>query len=319
MLPRRLADCPQGSDRRGAQPRDRLHDAVLRGLVRAGLRVRAGAGREAARGRRGRHPVDRDRVRRARWRWAGRSNASASPRRCARCCWRRRRAGDLRRQAARHRRCCWRRRARAGAARRRCCSRRRCLRIRSGSRCARDRHVGFAAVGTLFAAMLVRARSRDVLLPVLLYPITVPVIIAGVRGTAALLQPTPNSSRRALLGRAARRLRRRLRDAGAVDVRTADDGLDDTESYAEVVSPPAAVVRCADVRVVAVPDRERALRVDDGAGAEDLLLPHAVGVDVPARRRSCAGSPARASCSPATPRHDRTARGGRRTDGAVRR
>jgi ABC-type transport system involved in cytochrome c biogenesis permease component len=36
--------------------------------------------------------------------------------------------------------------------------------------------------------MLVRARSRDVLLPVLLYPITIPVIIAGVRGTAALLQ-----------------------------------------------------------------------------------------------------------------------------------
>ena len=49
--------------------------------------------------------------------------------------------------------------------------------------------VGFAAVGTLFAAMLVRARSRDVLLPILLYPITIPVIIAGVRGTAALLQP----------------------------------------------------------------------------------------------------------------------------------
>ena len=49
--------------------------------------------------------------------------------------------------------------------------------------------VGFAAVGTLFAAMLVRVRSRDVLLPVLLYPITVPVIIAGVRATAALLEP----------------------------------------------------------------------------------------------------------------------------------
>lgn len=49
--------------------------------------------------------------------------------------------------------------------------------------------LGFAAVGTLFAAMLVRVRSRDVLLPVLLYPITVPVIIAGVRATAALLQP----------------------------------------------------------------------------------------------------------------------------------
>lgn len=46
--------------------------------------------------------------------------------------------------------------------------------------------LGFAAVGTLFAAMLIRARSRDVLLPVLLYPITIPVIIAGVRGTAAV-------------------------------------------------------------------------------------------------------------------------------------
>ena len=50
--------------------------------------------------------------------------------------------------------------------------------------------VGFASVGTLFAAMLIRARSRDVLLPVLLYPVIVPVMIAGVRGTAALLQPT---------------------------------------------------------------------------------------------------------------------------------
>ena len=52
--------------------------------------------------------------------------------------------------------------------------------------------VGFAAVGTLFAAMLVRARSRDVLLPVLLYPITIPVIIAGVRGTAALIGAEPD-------------------------------------------------------------------------------------------------------------------------------
>jgi heme exporter protein CcmB len=60
--------------------------------------------------------------------------------------------------------------------------------------------VGFGAVGTLFAAMLMRARSRDVLLPVLLYPITIPVIIAGVRGTAALLQPeTDVASARAWL------------------------------------------------------------------------------------------------------------------------
>jgi heme exporter protein B len=48
--------------------------------------------------------------------------------------------------------------------------------------------VGYAAVGTLFAAMLGRSRSRDVLLPVLLYPMTVPVLIAGVRATSALLE-----------------------------------------------------------------------------------------------------------------------------------
>jgi len=52
--------------------------------------------------------------------------------------------------------------------------------------------LGFTCVGTLFAAMLVRARSRDVLLPILLYPITIPVMIAGVRGTGALLEATPD-------------------------------------------------------------------------------------------------------------------------------
>jgi heme exporter protein B len=51
--------------------------------------------------------------------------------------------------------------------------------------------VGFASVGTLFAAMLARARSRDVLLPILLYPVTIPVMIAGVRGTSALLGDDP--------------------------------------------------------------------------------------------------------------------------------
>lgn len=53
---------------------------------------------------------------------------------------------------------------------------------------------GFCAVGTLFAAMLVRVRSRDVLLPIVLYPITIPVIIAGVRGTAALLAAPPDEA-----------------------------------------------------------------------------------------------------------------------------
>jgi heme exporter protein CcmB len=52
--------------------------------------------------------------------------------------------------------------------------------------------IGYSAVGTLFAAMLVRARSRDVLLPIMLYPITIPVMIAGVRGTAAIFQAAPD-------------------------------------------------------------------------------------------------------------------------------
>jgi heme exporter protein CcmB len=52
--------------------------------------------------------------------------------------------------------------------------------------------IGYAAVGTLFAAMLVRARSRDVLLPIMLYPITIPVMIAGVRGPAAIFQAAPD-------------------------------------------------------------------------------------------------------------------------------
>ena len=52
--------------------------------------------------------------------------------------------------------------------------------------------LGFAAVGALFAAMLTRTESRAVLLPVLLYPITVPVLIAGVNGTLSLIQADPN-------------------------------------------------------------------------------------------------------------------------------
>jgi len=47
--------------------------------------------------------------------------------------------------------------------------------------------LGFGAVAALFGASLGRARAREVLLPLLVYPIVVPVLIAGTRGTAALL------------------------------------------------------------------------------------------------------------------------------------
>ncbi len=47
--------------------------------------------------------------------------------------------------------------------------------------------VGIAAVGTLFAAMTAQTRTRDVLLPVLLFPLLVPVLIAAVKATDAIL------------------------------------------------------------------------------------------------------------------------------------
>lgn len=51
--------------------------------------------------------------------------------------------------------------------------------------------VGFAAVGTLFAAMTAQLRAREVLLPVLLLPLAVPVLLASVRLTEAALAGEP--------------------------------------------------------------------------------------------------------------------------------
>ena len=52
--------------------------------------------------------------------------------------------------------------------------------------------VGFSIVATVFAAMLLRTRARDVLLPVILYPILVPLFIAGTRAVGAVLKPVPD-------------------------------------------------------------------------------------------------------------------------------
>jgi heme exporter protein B len=51
--------------------------------------------------------------------------------------------------------------------------------------------LGFCGVGTLFAAMASHTRAREVLLPVLLLPIALPVIIATVRATSAAVGPSP--------------------------------------------------------------------------------------------------------------------------------
>lgn len=47
--------------------------------------------------------------------------------------------------------------------------------------------LGVAVVGSVFAAMLMRTRARDVLLPVVLYPILVPLFVAAIRGTSEIL------------------------------------------------------------------------------------------------------------------------------------
>ena len=51
--------------------------------------------------------------------------------------------------------------------------------------------VGFAAVGTLFAAMTAQARARELLFPVLLLPVLVPVLLGTVKVTETLLLREP--------------------------------------------------------------------------------------------------------------------------------
>ena len=46
---------------------------------------------------------------------------------------------------------------------------------------------GFVTLGTFYASMASRSRAREVLLPLLLFPMLVPVLVAAVEATAALL------------------------------------------------------------------------------------------------------------------------------------
>jgi heme exporter protein B len=59
---------------------------------------------------------------------------------------------------------------------------------------------GFAAVGTLFSAMAANTRARDVLLPLLIFPISVPVVIASVEATALAFGADPSANRASWLG-----------------------------------------------------------------------------------------------------------------------
>ena len=48
--------------------------------------------------------------------------------------------------------------------------------------------IGYIAVGTLLSAMAVQTRTRDILLPILLFPLVIPVMIAAVKASGGILQ-----------------------------------------------------------------------------------------------------------------------------------
>jgi heme exporter protein B len=51
--------------------------------------------------------------------------------------------------------------------------------------------IGYSAVGTLLSTMVVQTRTRDILLPILLFPLTLPVVIAAVRASQGFIQGLP--------------------------------------------------------------------------------------------------------------------------------
>jgi heme exporter protein B len=50
--------------------------------------------------------------------------------------------------------------------------------------------LGYASTGTLLAAMAVQARTRDILLPILLFPLILPLLLAAVKFTGGILAGT---------------------------------------------------------------------------------------------------------------------------------
>ena len=50
--------------------------------------------------------------------------------------------------------------------------------------------LGFATVGTLFSAIAVQTRSREVMLPVLFFPVILPVLIGAVEVSGAAISAT---------------------------------------------------------------------------------------------------------------------------------
>ena len=52
---------------------------------------------------------------------------------------------------------------------------------------------GLAAPGTLYAAMIARLSGRQLLLPLMLFPLVVPVVVAAVKSTSLVMLGDPMS------------------------------------------------------------------------------------------------------------------------------
>lgn len=53
--------------------------------------------------------------------------------------------------------------------------------------------IGYISVGTLISAMSVQTRTRDVLLPILLFPVVIPILVAAVKASNGYLLSAPFS------------------------------------------------------------------------------------------------------------------------------
>jgi heme exporter protein B len=53
--------------------------------------------------------------------------------------------------------------------------------------------LGYVTIGTLLSTMAVQTRTRDVLLPILLFPVAIPVLIAAVKASSGILGGLPIS------------------------------------------------------------------------------------------------------------------------------
>lgn len=54
--------------------------------------------------------------------------------------------------------------------------------------------IGIAAISTIFAAVASTTRAREIMLPLLVFPVLIPVVIGAVRATQSIVAPVANDA-----------------------------------------------------------------------------------------------------------------------------